>query len=809
MKKVVRLSIVLCLALLWQTALRAQETWSVQHIVDNDDVISGINQASNGDAAPRDNRGLALSSDGKFLYLGYNNPANKRVVRKIDLSVADPAQNHQAVVKQLLLPSGGAPAKSIATDDKGRVYLALATKISIYDADLNVLLHTITGFTACEGVAVARESGTLAVYASDRTAKTLKRFVLTEGAGNAVSASTKAGLDGDGEVVIAGAIGLRGLAVQSNGTIWLADIGAAKVFRANPNGSLQGNTSLTNGMDVAIDESKGEVYVTQNTTRAVKVLNLADGTVNRTLTPPFTTLQLAQAANSALAGIDVIPGRLIYIANESEKSILSGDPPDSPFSNSGDDNNFADADNDPILAAMHPLVADAGLDQQISSGASATLGGSPTAMGGTPPYTYSWIPNTGLNNSNLANPTASPITTTKYTVTVKDALNRTAMDEVTVNVTVATQSFVMLVNRYVRIDKNISSEGDIYSNNKIEFMAGAPGTHTGNLRALTDVTLRNQNTVVGNVIAGNEIYLLGSATITGTQTKHASLSALSLPSRSFSAGGSNKTVLKNGTLALSPGSYNQVIVSGNATLFLSAGDYYMNVLKIDDKAKLSVDVAGGSANIFVVTDLHFAGKAQVLITGAGASTTKLSFWTLNDAKVNIGKEALFQGNLIAQNARVNLGRDCRFKGALTADSVIADQGARFVPHGSSTIFPKESEEESEVTSARLAVSSYQLVQNYPNPFSQIPRFAENPGTVIGFALPSKSKVTLRIYNETGQLVQTLAEQEMSSGRHELRWHGRNQSGYAVAAGVYLYQLVVTGEDGEAVFAETKRMTVLK
>ncbi|MDZ7363196.1 MAG: hypothetical protein ONB46_21130 [candidate division KSB1 bacterium] len=82
---------------------------------------------------PRNNRGLALSPDECFLYLSYI--LNKYLARKIDLSVADPADNHNAVVAQLILPSGSQPARDIAIDDRGRVYLALGTKIEIYNSE--------------------------------------------------------------------------------------------------------------------------------------------------------------------------------------------------------------------------------------------------------------------------------------------------------------------------------------------------------------------------------------------------------------------------------------------------------------------------------------------------------------------------------------------------------------------------------------------------------------------------------------------------------------------------------------------------
>jgi hypothetical protein len=90
-------------------------------------------------------------------------------------------------------------------------------------------------------------------------------------------------------------------------------------------------------------------------------------------------------------------------------------------------------DNKTVTINTRPIV-DAGPEQTITSGGSAVIGGSPTASGGMPPYSYSWTPTAGLNNSTLANPTASPIVTTNYMVTVTDNKGCMGSDNMTLSV---------------------------------------------------------------------------------------------------------------------------------------------------------------------------------------------------------------------------------------------------------------------------------------------------------------------------------------------------------------------------------------
>ncbi|REJ84608.1 MAG: T9SS C-terminal target domain-containing protein [Bacteroidetes bacterium] len=87
-----------------------------------------------------------------------------------------------------------------------------------------------------------------------------------------------------------------------------------------------------------------------------------------------------------------------------------------------------------LKSFSQPLSADAGLDSLICVGSSMVLGGSPSASGGTPPYVYTWSPSFGLSSASDANPIATPLSTTTYSLTVSDSLGAMATSQITVTV---------------------------------------------------------------------------------------------------------------------------------------------------------------------------------------------------------------------------------------------------------------------------------------------------------------------------------------------------------------------------------------
>ena len=88
------------------------------------------------------------------------------------------------------------------------------------------------------------------------------------------------------------------------------------------------------------------------------------------------------------------------------------------------------------------------------------------------------------------------------------------------------------------------------------------------------------------------------------------------------------------------------------------------------------------------------------------------------------------------------------------------------------------------------VRDFKLYQNYPNPF--------NPGTKIKFELTGQSAVKLVIYDILGREIQTILNEKLGSGTHEIDFDGSNLPG-----GVYFCKLAAGN------FIETKKMILMK
>ncbi len=82
----------------------------------------------------------------------------------------------------------------------------------------------------------------------------------------------------------------------------------------------------------------------------------------------------------------------------------------------------------------------------------------------------------------------------------------------------------------------------------------------------------------------------------------------------------------------------------------------------------------------------------------------------------------------------------------------------------------------------LPPETYELFQNFPNPF--------NPATTIAYQLPEEARVRLRICDVIGREIGTIDEGLRAPGYHRVRFDAG-----ACASGLYLCLLETVGPDG--------------
>jgi len=78
----------------------------------------------------------------------------------------------------------------------------------------------------------------------------------------------------------------------------------------------------------------------------------------------------------------------------------------------------------------------------------------------------------------------------------------------------------------------------------------------------------------------------------------------------------------------------------------------------------------------------------------------------------------------------------------------------------------------------------------PNPF--------NPETAIRFSAATPGKVTIRIFDVSGRLVNTLSKNVTETGLQEIRWNGKASDGRQLSSGMYFFRVhFPNGQQSEA------------
>lgn len=98
---------------------------------------------------------------------------------------------------------------------------------------------------------------------------------------------------------------------------------------------------------------------------------------------------------------------------------------------------------------------------------------------------------------------------------------------------------------------------------------------------------------------------------------------------------------------------------------------------------------------------------------------------------------------------------------------------------------------STVTSVESGIDiGYELLQNYPNPF--------NPTTTIGYSIPQRSFVQLKIYDILGNEMSSLINEEMPKGSYKIKFNAS-----FLKSGIYFYRLQTEN------YKKTKKLILLR
>ena len=171
----------------------------------------------------------------------------------------------------------------------------------------------------------------------------------------------------------------------------------------------------------------------------------------------------------------------------------------------------------------------------------------------------------------------------------------------------------------------------------------------------------------------------------------------------------------------------------------------------------------------------------------------------------MGQSTNFQGNLYALGS-VDLGEQSGIVGSVIGHHVTVGNHAQVYIHTGwntpgvafepSAPYGLAKAAAGEGSLPGVAPVASLLLPSYPNP--------GNPSSTIRYNLARPGAVRLAIYNIAGQRVRTLVDDAVRpAGYYSVVWNGRDDTGHAVASGLYLYRLIADD------LVEVRKMTLLK
>ncbi len=240
------------------------------------------------------------------------------------------------------------------------------------------------------------------------------------------------------------------------------------------------------------------------------------------------------------------------------------------------------------------------------------------------------------------------------------------------------------------------------------------------------------------------------------------------------------------------------LVVGESVLFLNSDTQYFNkedtvqvaaiALTVGDLIEVQAETNAEGQLIVLKLKLEEAASVQGTVENTGGSSpgkaehqspalasTKATQFTLVNTTVLVDANTLIVGSFNAplDASVISSGAVVDVQGTLTSTGELLASSIQVLFYNLATSVNDQS-------NAATVPETFSLEQNYPNPF--------NPETTISFHVPSKSFVSIKIYNMLGQEIQTLVNSEFGAGFQTVHWNAQDRNGNNVSSGVYFYRI---------------------
>lgn len=272
-----------------------------------------------------------------------------------------------------------------------------------------------------------------------------------------------------------------------------------------------------------------------------------------------------------------------------------------------------------ITALSRPRAV-AGHDRLVTPNTATVLGG--TVTGGTPPYSYQWQPATYLNQTAVANPTATPLSNITYSLTITDANGCKGNDQVVVRVS--------LPSLGEAVPFALLASDSLISTVPVQTSAGVGS------RKFVSATITSTDTIVIKSMTDSLALAKVDAAIQYIKNLNATNIAASLDNQQLSAGVyqiSGKATL-NGTLTLNGDAHSvfffnlkdSLVVGNGATIVLNGVNRSQVFFRVNKGMRIS-----GTATLPAV----FMVEKSIM----GGSVHQATLWSLARIRLQGGSFA--------------------------------------------------------------------------------------------------------------------------------------------------------------------------